>query len=139
MTDFFVLPGTRVPLGDPGGVGTSPIPGRTAPYSNPELDDGGVVQVVDAEWARRAGVARELAAELADALASLDMAGLKNHYGQGVREGEDFYQKAKAFVSSYSAKVRVHVAALQSLASMCDNADSSLRTTDSNSARDIQA
>ncbi|MGC4934043.1 hypothetical protein ACLQ3C_10215 [Gordonia sp. DT30] len=138
MTDFFVLPGTRVPLGDSGGLGTSPIPGRTAPYSNPELDDGGVVQVVDAEWARRAGVARELAAELQGAQIRLDMAALKNHYGSGVREGDEFYQKAKAFVSSYSATVREYIEALQSLATRCDNAENALSSTDSNSARDLQ-
>ncbi|OPX16612.1 hypothetical protein [Gordonia sp. i37] len=126
MTEYFVQPGTRVPLG---GESTSP-PDTSVPRGNPELGDGGVVQVIDAEWKRRAGVARNLAAELAGAQSILDNVAPQNHYGLRPKEGIDFYDRVKKFAADLAADIERNRAALDNLALKCDQASTELQETD---------
>ncbi|MGC4934047.1 hypothetical protein ACLQ3C_10235 [Gordonia sp. DT30] len=138
MTDFFVLPGTRVPLGDSGGLGTSPIPGRTAPYSNPELDDGGVVQVVDAEWARRAQVARESADSLAEVARQVSRLLKSNVFGD-CEEGRLFHSRIVSFVTEWGRSLANQANSLEVLSHMCKTAQGELTETDRAAASDIEA
>lgn len=139
MTDFFVLPGTRVPLGDSGDFDKTPLPGRSVPQDNPEIGDGGVVQVVDAEWARRAALAAELAEELARAQSSLRIVGQKNHYGMGAEEGTEFHARVSEFVNQLTVKLLNHRTALESLGLMCSNANAELKSADEANSHDFEA
>lgn len=138
MTDFFVLPGTRVPLS---GSTDMPrhTPGPTTPLGTPPQPDGGVVQVVDAEWARRAGVARELAGELGEARTTLVRVAMKNHYGEGAAEGQEFHARVKSFISEFTAQITEHIQALDALAAQCDLANTQLHRADEDNAGAIQA
>lgn len=129
MTEYFVQPGTRVPLG---AESTTP-PDTSVPRGNPELGDGGVVQVIDAEWKRRAGVARDLAAELAEALDALNEVAIQNHYGQ-VEEGDNFFTRVGEFLKNLTEQMSADIAKIQNVATACDEAHSELTLTDSKSA-----
>ena len=134
MTEYFVQPGTRVPLG---GDSTTP-PDTSIPRGNPELGDGGVVQVIDAEWKRRAGVARNLAAELAGVSSRLGIAGQRNHYGT-VPEGIEFSARAIEFISMLSSAVTDFQEELGVLANKCEIAHTELETIDDSNGREFQA
>ncbi|UZF57588.1 hypothetical protein LH935_06235 [Gordonia polyisoprenivorans] len=134
MTEYFVQPGTRVPLG---GESTSP-PDTSVPRGNPELGDGGVVQVIDAEWKRRAGVARNLAAELAGVTASIRSLNKNNHYGIGAKEGEDFYRGVDEFLKQWSQSLTELTSRISNLATQCDNAHIELCDTDDENGRTLE-
>ncbi|MGW5522365.1 hypothetical protein [Gordonia sp. NPDC003950] len=132
MTDFFVLPGTRVPL-----------EGSDMPSYQPDDDGqiglgssagdglgGGVVQVVDAEWGRRAAVARGLAGELAGVLRDLARVNAGNHYG-AVKEGENMFDGVSEFIGALASDIDKHVAALNDLAAQCATANTDLHFADS--------
>ncbi|WHU45859.1 hypothetical protein QNM97_17855 [Gordonia sp. L191] len=125
MTEYFVQPGTRVPLG---GESTTP-PDTSVPRGNPELGDGGVVQVIDAEWKRRAGVARNLAAELAGVVAELVRVNNGNHYGN-VPEGTNMSERAAEFVNCFAAGLKANIKRLDALEALCDQAHAELTATD---------
>ncbi|MEP9390847.1 hypothetical protein ABLE94_01115 [Gordonia sp. VNK1] len=130
MTDFFVLPGTRVPLegsdmpsyrpGDDGQIGLGSSPGG----------DGSVVQVVDAEWGRRAAVARGLAGELAAVADSLSQVNSGNHYG-AVPEGQTMFDGVGAFIGLLNYNIRRHVSLLNDVAAQCVAANAELHSADS--------
>ncbi|WP_205741497.1 hypothetical protein [Gordonia polyisoprenivorans] len=132
MTEYFVQPGTRVPLG---GESTSP-PDTSVPRGNPELGDGGVVQVIDAEWKRRAGVARNLAAELAKAQSDLSALAIENHYGT-VSEGSNFSRRVRTFVDQLSFEIGNMKTRCESLSAQCENAHQELANTDEENASDF--
>ncbi|GAB24125.1 hypothetical protein GOPIP_063_00390 [Gordonia polyisoprenivorans NBRC 16320 = JCM 10675] len=113
-------------------------PDASVPRGNPELGDGGVVQVIDAEWKRRAGVARNLSAELAEALSKLRAAGQKNHYGT-VPEGTEFSARAIEFISMLSSTVTDFQEELGVLANKCEIAHTELETIDDSNGREFQA
>jgi hypothetical protein len=132
MTDFFVLPGTRVPLegsdmpsyrpGDDGPIGLGSSAGDGL--------GGGVVQVVDAEWGRRAAVARGLAGELAAVLRELTRVNAGNHYG-AVNEGEKMFDGVSKFIGGLVSDIDKHAAALNDLAAQCVAANTELHSADS--------
>ncbi|MGV9669224.1 hypothetical protein ACWDPV_01345 [Gordonia sp. NPDC003504] len=139
MTDFFVLPGTRVPLegsdmpsyqpdDGPIGLGSSAGDG---------LGGGGVVQVVDAEWGRRAAVARGLAGELAGVAEQLGAVGKENSFGIGAKEGEKFYEEVLEFIAKLRGELTTQTQRLDDLASQCDSANASLHTADVSGADGI--
>ncbi|QUD81647.1 hypothetical protein J8M97_17965 [Gordonia polyisoprenivorans] len=132
MTEYFVQPGTRVPLG---GDSTTP-PDTSIPRGNPELGDGGVVQVIDAEWKRRAGVARNLAAELADARRSLTDVRRQNHYGR-CKEGGEFHARVVEFIDTLTEEIKLKETGLLGLSDQCSLAQFELTGADSTAANDI--
>ncbi|MEP9415027.1 hypothetical protein ABLE92_11870 [Gordonia sp. VNQ95] len=139
MTDFFVLPGTRVPLegsdmpsyqpDDDGPIGLGSAAGDG-------LGGGGVVQVVDAEWGRRAAVARGLAGELGSVIVDLRNVIDQNHYGS-VPEGEGFYSRLINFVSEFCGSLDTQTQALHSIADQCDLANTELHAADGNGATSL--
>ncbi len=134
MTEYFVQPGTRVPLG---GGSTYP-PGTSVPQVNPELGDGGVVQVIDAEWKRRAGVARNLASELAGVAAELVRVNNGNHYGD-VPEGTNMSARAAQFVNYFAAGLKANIERIDALAALCDQAHAELTATDGKNGLDFES
>ncbi|WP_185090924.1 hypothetical protein [Gordonia oryzae] len=105
---------------------------------NPELGDGGVVQVIDAEWKRRAGVARNLASELAGVAAELVRVNNGNHYGD-VPEGTNMSARAAQFVNYFAAGLKANIERIDALAALCDQAHAELTATDGKNGLDFES
>ncbi|GAA1482244.1 hypothetical protein GCM10009624_26840 [Gordonia sinesedis] len=133
MTDFFALPGdyAAVPYTDPNRSHTPSVP----------LDSsdgmGGVVQSDEADWRKRAKIAREGAEELEEAAKELDRVLWTNYFGD-CAEGIAVYENLTSVIDTWKGDLRSQSLALRELATQCADAALRLEDADSAGARSIE-
>lgn len=134
MTDFFALPGdyAAVPYTDPNRSHTPSVP----------LDSsdgmGGVVQSDEADWRKRAKIAREGAEELREARDGLDGTLEVNYFGE-CTEGRNVYDMLRRTITDWRADLDQQARDLDDLAIRCENAARRYASADDSGARDFEA
>ncbi|GAA1481181.1 hypothetical protein GCM10009624_16210 [Gordonia sinesedis] len=132
MTDFFALPGDYANV---------PIPERfrTPPTPMPSDDSmPGRVESTEAEWRKRASIAREGAEELREALQGISRVGKDNYFGD-CAEGRNVANKLSEVMDQWRDDLQRQIVALEELASRCDDAARQYTEADFTGARDLQS
>ncbi|MGW0453235.1 hypothetical protein [Gordonia sputi] len=133
MTDFFTMPGGVVNLQSEDGIANLGGTERSSmayvqPPSNTK-DDGGTVRFNTIDWERRAKVAADGAAGLAEAVSHLRSVATRNYFGDLV-EGIEVYNRLVTVIDAARSNLTDHAQTLDTLARQCRSASTVLEAAD---------